>query len=387
MGAVRSCFHSAIPAAPKARFAIRKNRVNLPVVDFVVIARNNRHLIAAALESIARQTIREFTCTLVDGCSSDGTPEFVREHFPWVEVIVKQSDTGPADSRNIGWARGSAAYVAFLDSDVILKPEWAEAQLRFLREDETVGIAGSCLLYSRNPELLYSSHGVMSRYGIAWDGGRAEPAVSFRESRRCLWVNTSALMARRAALEHVDGFDAEMFGAEDADLGWRANLFGWRVVSNPEAVAVHIMHGTLDPAEVKGHLLHLVWRTRLRSAFLNYELRSLVRYTLPFLMLCLADALASSPRKEKWAALLWNLARIRGTLARRRRVQGQRVVRDRDLWHLFQYGFRGPGYGFYPRNFSKEKQPSLGRLVASGGKTAIEQPSPETPLVLSEKRD
>ncbi len=77
-----------------------------PSVDFVVCARNNRGIIGAAIEAIAGQTVKDYTCTLVDGRSSDGTPEFVRETNPWVKVVVKKADTGPAHSRNIGFELG-----------------------------------------------------------------------------------------------------------------------------------------------------------------------------------------------------------------------------------------------------------------------------------------
>jgi GT2 family glycosyltransferase len=233
---------------------------------------------------------------------------------------------------------------------VILNPDWAEAQIRLMRSDEKIGIAGCSLLYSGNTELLYASHGIMSRYGIGWDGGRAEPASSFRRVRPCLWANTSALMARRKLLEELGGFDDAMFlGCEDSDLGWRSNIFGWRVVSNPEAVAVHMMHGTLDPGRLKGQLLYLIWRNRLRSALVNYQPLSLMRYTAVFLLLSVADAVVRGPRREKFSALLWNARHVRDTWSRRRYVQSRRVIRDRDLWPLFQYGFRGPGNGFYPR--------------------------------------
>jgi GT2 family glycosyltransferase len=325
--------------------------VNSPLIDFVVSTRNNRAIIVPTLEAIERQTIRRFTCTVVDGCSSDGTPDLVRERFPWVRVIVKESDSGPSNSRNIGFRQGSAEYAAFVDSDIVLDPGWAEQQIALMNADGRIGIAGGKLLHSEKPGILYAAYGVMSRYGMGWDGGRAQPAAAFDKVRPCLWVNSSAMAVRRGALDEIGGFDDAMFlGCEDLDLGWRANLMGWKAIFNPAACAIHKVHGTLDPATMSRRLVFLIWKNRLRSAFVNYGTWSLCRYTSIFLAFSIADAFVRTPRREKFAALRWNLANLGDTWSRRRWVQSRRKVGDRALWPLFRHGLLGPGYAFEPRS-------------------------------------
>jgi GT2 family glycosyltransferase len=318
---------------------------NQPIVDFVVCTWNNREIVSRTLDGIARQTIKDFTCTVVDDCSTDGTVEFVRDRFPWVEVVRKPKNSGPSPSRNIGLEHGRAQYVVFMDSDVTLEPDWAEQQIRLLESRPGAGIACGKLLYSPFPQILYGAYGTMSRYGVAWDGGSREPAESFREMRRCLWANTTALMARRSMTDAMGGFDGAMFTMfEDTDFGWRANLFGYDVVSNPAAVAVHQVHGTLNPTSMNRRLMYLVWRNRLRSIFVNYEAFNILRYAIPFLMMSVADAAVYGPRREKFSALWWNIRMFRDTLRRRRFVQRNRTVRDRQLWALFEKRLRGPGY-------------------------------------------
>lgn len=325
--------------------------MNSSRIDFVVSTRNNRAIIVPTLEAIARQTIERFTCTVVDGCSTDGTPELVRERFPWVQVVVKDSDTGPANSRNIGFRRGSSEYAAFVDSDIVLDPSWAEQQIALMDADREIAIASGKLLHSADRAKLYAAYGVMSRYGMGWDGGRAQPADAFDKIHQSLWVNSSAMAVRRSAIDKTGGFDDAMFlGCEDLDLGWRANILGWKVVFNPAASAVHKIHGTLDPATMSRRLVFLIWKNRLRSALVNYSALSLCRYTSIFLAFSIADAFVRSPRREKFAALGWNLANFGDTWSRRKWVQSRRRVSDRALWPLFRHGLMGPGYGFAPRS-------------------------------------
>jgi GT2 family glycosyltransferase len=337
-----------------------------PLIDFVVSTRNNRAIIAETLEAIARQTIGRFTCTVVDGRSTDGTPDLVRDRFPWVCVIVKDSDNGPASSRNIGFGQGSATYAAFVDSDVVLDPEWVQRQLALMDSDPRIAILGGKLLHSEKPDTLYAAYGVMNRFSLGWDGGRAQPASAFDRVRECLWVNSSAMAVRRRAIEEIGGFDEAMFlGCEDSDLGWRANLLGWKVAFNPAASAVHKIHGTLDPATMGRRLVFLIWKNRLRSALVNFGPWSLCRYTAIFLVLSLADAMVRAPRKEKLAALRWNATHFGDTWSRRRWVQSRRKVADRSLWPLFRRGVTGPGYDFEPRSRRFDEPVSSNSLVVN----------------------
>jgi GT2 family glycosyltransferase len=186
---------------------------------------------------------------------------------------------------------------------------------------------------------------------MAWDGGRAQPADAFNHFRECVWVNSSAMAVRRSALEEAGGFDEVMFlGCEDSDLGWRVNLLGWKVAFNPHATAIHKIHGTLDPATMRRHLVFLIWRNRLRSAFVNYEAWNLCRYTGVFLALSIADAFVRAPRKEKLMSFWWNVRNLRSAWSRRKWVQSRRKLPDRALWPLFRYGFLGPGPAFQPRS-------------------------------------
>jgi GT2 family glycosyltransferase len=314
-------------------------------VDFVVCAWNNRSSIGATLESIERQTVRDRTCCVVDGRSTDGTQEYIRANFPWARLVVKETNSGPAGSRSLGCELGSAQYIVFVDSDVTLEPDWTEQQLRFFDQHPEAGMLCGKLLYAPIPAMLHTAYGVMNRFGVGWDGAIGQPADSFTTPVRCVWANTSAIAVRREMIDRMGAFDVELFGYhEDGDFGWRANLFGYSVISNPAAVATHQVHGTPDPALRNESQVYLIWRNRIRSSLVNYEWTSLLRYVAPYVVLSIGNAILKAPRRVKFRALWWNVINLPGTLERRRFVQKNRCVRDRDLWPLFVPGLLGPGY-------------------------------------------
>jgi GT2 family glycosyltransferase len=318
--------------------------MNTGPVDFVVCTRNNRNIIEATLRAITSQGIPDYTLTVVDGLSTDGTPALVKSVFPSANVIVKSRDSGPAASRNIGMAAGNSPWIVLVDSDVRLAPDWTERQQRFMLANN-VDISCGKLVYASQPQTLNATSGAMNRFGVAWDRGVGEPVGTHAKWHRCLWVGGSALILRRAAAEAIGGFDELMFVAhEDCDYGWRANLMGFRLAFNPEALAEHDVHGTLSGNE---RLAYLLYRNRLRSALINYESGNVLRYVLPYCAMAAADALLRPPRKVKVRALAWNVSKIPDTFARRSWVQSRRRVADRELWPLFEPGFKGPGYAGY----------------------------------------
>jgi GT2 family glycosyltransferase len=318
-------------------------------VDFVVCARNNRDVIAPTFEALARQSVKPSSVTLVDGCSSDGTADFVRESFPWVEVVVKPSDTGPAASRNLGAFRGRAPFIVFVDSDVRLDPDWTREQMDFLRSEPELGAAAGKLLYADRPDILNSAYGTMTRYTVAANIGDGEHTSVYDKPVRCLWVLSAAFIVRRDVFESSGGFDEVLFMAhEDSDLGWRINLMGYGVSYNPRALALHEAHSTVNSATQRsGHMTYLLYRNRLRSALINYETKNILRYVCSYLCFCVADLVIRPYRWPKLRGLFWNVAHARETWMRRRVVQKTRRVSDQSLWKLFVAGVRGPGRTIY----------------------------------------
>lgn len=313
-------------------------------ITFVVPVRNNRAVVGRTLESIQAQTVRDFACLVIDGCSEDGTADFVRDRFPWAKVICKDSDSGPAASRSLGLRASASPFTALVDSDVWLDPAWAEKQLKLMGQGERVGIAGSRLLYRKNPAILCASYGAMNRYGVSWDGGQGEAANMHPDLRRCIWANTSAILVRREVVERSGVFDDMMFAVcEDSDFGWRANIFGFEVVCNPAAIAIHDVHGTFDPRQQRERMLYLLRRNRIRSLLVNYQLSSLLRYATPYLGLSCAELIFRHEKGPLGRAILWNIRHLPATLRRRSEVQNSRRTPDRQLWHLFEPGLRGPG--------------------------------------------
>jgi GT2 family glycosyltransferase len=80
-----------------------------------------------------------------------------------------------------------------------------------------------------------------------------------------LWPDGCAAMYRKEMLDAIGGFDEDFFAyGDDAELGLRARIAGWRAVYTPCAVVRHHRGSTLGKASVRR--LELIERNRVLLA-------------------------------------------------------------------------------------------------------------------------
>lgn len=162
--------------------------------------------------------------------------------FPGWAVVMPGRGRGPAAARNLGWRAGRAAWVVFLDDDVVPEPGWS---LRLAAD-----LAG----------LAPTVAGVEGRVRVPLPRHRAltdwERHVSgLRDAR----FTTADIAYRRAALVAAGGFDERFRRAyrEDADLALRLRRAGWsierggRSVLHPvrparPLISLHLQAGNAD---------------------------------------------------------------------------------------------------------------------------------------------
>src|SRR3954454_20825522 len=174
--------------------------------------------------------------------------------------ILATDGRGPAAARNAGWRAARAAWVAFLDDDVVPPPDWRERLQADLRPLGPAVAASQGRLRVPRPA---------GRRPTDW-----ERNVAALEDAR--WA-TADMAFRRTALEAVGGFDERFPRAyrEDADLALRLREAGYelvvgeRVVEHPVApadrwVSVRKQAGNADDA-LMAALHGRGWRERAEA--------------------------------------------------------------------------------------------------------------------------
>lgn len=211
------------------------------VVSVVIPNWNGRELLPDCLAALRQQTLQDFETIVVDNGSEDGSPEYVRENDPEVELVELGRNRGFAAAVNEGVGRAAGAYVALLNNDVVVEPEWlAELVACAVRHPGAAGVAPKLLRWGE-PDVIDSAGDTLTSWLRAYPrGGGERDSGQYDEEVQVFGVSGAASLWRTGVVRELGLFDdGFFFGYEDVDLSFRARLAGYECWYCPGARALH----------------------------------------------------------------------------------------------------------------------------------------------------
>jgi N-acetylglucosaminyl-diphospho-decaprenol L-rhamnosyltransferase len=215
------------------------------LVSYCVVNTNGRELLLRCLDAIERTTPPdlEHEILVLDNASDDGSAEAVRQLGRDIRLIELDRREGKAanDSRLLREARGE--FGLLLNEDSELRPGAVAALLGALESDRNAAVAGAQLLAPDGGEVpcawrLPSAETVLA--GAFFMHRRVTVESGGEGVRPVGWVQSSAMMVRRDAAEHVGWFDRDFFVySDETDFCKRLWDARWKVLYVPSARAVH----------------------------------------------------------------------------------------------------------------------------------------------------
>ena len=188
-------------------------------VSIIIATFNAAKTLPIALKSVKDQSFQEWECIIIDGASTDGTIDIIKEfanndsRFRY----ISEPDRGVYDAFNKGWK--------------IAKGEW----IQYLGDDDTLTINGISELIKEEDEKtdVLNGHCYVKKID-----GKEKPCFS-KGIRGC---HQGKLM-RRSVLEKFNGFDMKYKILADLDLMLRLEDAGVAVKVVDTFVAYFSMEG------------------------------------------------------------------------------------------------------------------------------------------------
>lgn len=191
---------------------------HVPAVSVVVPCYNGGRFIDQLLDSLSRQTFRDFELIIVDDGSRDDTRAKLATLDKSVQIIL-QDNQGPGAARNTGIARARAPIVLALDCDDTLDPTFLQETASLMQSSPPD--VGFIFTHER---LTGLRQGTEPRYFKLFDQ---------------LFINRvpSCVMFRKKAWSDVGGYDAAMReGYEDWEFTIALAAAGYRALVIPRAL-------------------------------------------------------------------------------------------------------------------------------------------------------
>lgn len=87
-----------------------------PKVSVITVVRNDKEGLEKTIASISKQDYPNLEYIVIDGASTDGTVEMIKENEQFINIWVSESDNGLYDAMNKGKTKASGDYVHFLNA-------------------------------------------------------------------------------------------------------------------------------------------------------------------------------------------------------------------------------------------------------------------------------
>ena len=203
---------------------------------------NTKDFLGPCLESLRRQTFRDFETLVVDSASTDGSVGFVEENFPEVITLALAENRGFSGAVNAGIGASDAELVVLLNNDTEQDPGWLEALVEAAEHRPEAGLFASKLVDFGDRGLLDGAGDALRKSGLPYRLGHGERDRGQFESEEFVFgACAAAALYRRGVFDEVGLFDEDFFAyCEDGDLSFRAQLAGHRCLYVPDSVVYHV---------------------------------------------------------------------------------------------------------------------------------------------------
>ena len=292
------------------------------------------------LDSVLNTCYPNFEVLFVDNASTDCSVDIVRRKFgnnQKLRIIQNEQNFGFAEGNNRGINNSKGEYIALLNNDVIVDPNWL-AEITKSVESPEVGAAQSMLLQMQRPTFLDCSGGLLDFYGYHFERGRGEKFSSLKENGGIFYAKGASVLLKRKVLEKTGLFDPGIFMYfDEVDLCWRIWLSGCKVVYAPASIVYHASGSTASAMQLgsrlyfhtRNHLMVLLKNFDLKNAFTAAKVSILFETRNMILFLARRKPLISLSILR---ALIWNVLNLKQTWAKRQTVQRLvRIVTDQEI--------------------------------------------------------
>ncbi|MDB9525001.1 glycosyltransferase family 2 protein [Oscillatoria sp. CS-180] len=301
----------------------------LPKVTIGIINFNGKSSLPSTIDAAKALNYPDFNIVVADNLSTDGSQKWLQEQHPGINCLCLDCNRGPAAARNAIFKATDAAYVLFLDNDIVLEADTLSRLMQVMTISPRIA---AC-----HPEICDRTDLFVHRYNgstIHYLGAlipRPQPSDNRPQYELFDIVSGGALLVKSSAAEEIGYFDEDyFFNWEDGDFVARLTLAGYWCVNVPEAI-VHHMQKPRGTSKA-----YYMVRNRWFFMLKLYDWKTLLLISPALLVFELSQAALLLIKGEfvtYWKANFAVLQSLPQILEKRRAFQALKKKQDKDWLH------------------------------------------------------
>lgn len=214
----------------------------MKIVASVVIPNwNGKELLEDCLQSLFKQSFKEFEVILADNNSTDDSLEYVKKFFPQVRIIRLNKNFGFARAINEGVRVSDAEYVVFLNNDTSVDKNWLKNLIKCVKNHPEVISVNSKLLNYYDRKKIDGAGILINEAGQAKSlGWQDRDEGQYEKEQYIFGASGGGSLFKRKEFIRVGLFDESFFMySEEVDFAFRAQFQGYKSIFCPQAIVYH----------------------------------------------------------------------------------------------------------------------------------------------------
>lgn len=181
--------------------------IDFPLVTVNILTFNRKNEVMVTLNNILNIDYPKdkLEIIMIDNASTDGTSNYIKEHFPYIKVINLPQNID-ISGWNEGFRAGAGKYFLVLDDDCHIEGDTLKNSITFLEKNKDFGILSFNVIdpITKYSFTQYFPYGVFSFWGCA-------------------------VLIKRDVIEKTGGFDSNIFlYAHEAEFVFNAMKYGFK---------------------------------------------------------------------------------------------------------------------------------------------------------------
>ncbi|MCI2227902.1 glycosyltransferase family 2 protein [Polaribacter sp. MSW13] len=220
----------------------------------VILNWNGQKLLEQFLPFVVNFSSKEADIYVADNASTDNSIQFIKKHFPSIQIVKNTTNGGYAKGYNDALQTIKADILCLLNSDVEVTENWLQPVLNVFKDEKETAIIQPKILDFKNKtkfEYAGAAGGFIDLYGYPYCRGRIFNNLEidhhqFNDITEIFWASGACLFIRSKVYHQLHGFDEDYFAhQEEIDLCWRTRNAGYKVKYVGTSTVFHVGGATL----------------------------------------------------------------------------------------------------------------------------------------------
>lgn len=249
------------------------------MISIIIPNWNGKGFLKDCLDSLRRQSFKDFEIIIVDNNSSDDSVLFLKDNYSEARIIALDTNKGFAGGVNEGIKASKRDLIFLLNNDTVVDKDCLLTLYNAAIKNPQIGFfATKMIFYNTNPPVINAAGDAFGIDGAARNIGYKEiDGGQYDKEREVFGACAGAALYRRKMFDEIGLFDEDFYIIlEDVDLDFRAQLAGYRCLYVPNAVVYHIHAGSMG--KTSDFTFYWLTRNDLNVLIKNMPLFLLFKY-------------------------------------------------------------------------------------------------------------